>query len=165
MQIRAIPMDALSELVMLQLEKGGRAQLTVTGYSMRPMLRNRKDTVELVPVDGHRKPGDIILYRRENGQYVLHRIIALDGDGYICSGDNQAMREPVKDAQLLAVVDAFTRKGKRYTLDAPAYRVYTWLCVKCFFLRKYYIAFRRLAGRLLHKFKRSCSTQGGNNHG
>lgn len=165
MQTRVIPMEALSELVMLQLEKTGRARLTVTGYSMQPMLYYGRDTVELIPVSGRQKPGDIILYRRENGQYVLHRIIALTPEGYICSGDNQAMREPVKHEQLLAVVDGFIRKGKRYTLEAAGYRLYTWIWVNFFFLRKCYIAIRRPMGRLRKKIRRFCSKRGGNNNG
>lgn len=165
MQIRAIPMDTLSELVMLQLENGGRAQLTVTGCSMLPMLHHRRDTVELIPVVGSQKPGDIILYRRENGQYVLHRIIALSPEGYICSGDNQAMREPVAQEQLLAVVDGFTRKGKRYPLEHRGYRLYTWVWVKLFFLRGCYIAVRRLLGRMRNKLRKLCSKTGGKTNG
>lgn len=161
MQIRTIPMEELSELVMLQLEKGGRARLTVTGWSMQPLLYNRRDVVELVPVSGKQKPGDIILYRRENGQYVLHRIIALSQEGYICSGDNQAVREPVAHDQLLAVVDGFIRKGKSYTLNAPGYRLYATVWVKLFFLRKPYIAIRRRIGRLLSKMRRIRSKIGG----
>lgn len=157
MQIRTIPMEELSELVMLQLEKGGRAHLTVTGWSMMPLLYHRRDAVELIPVSGQQKAGDIIFYRRENGQYVLHRIIALTEDDYICCGDNQAERETVFHTQLLAVVDGFTRKGKRYTLRAPGYRLYTAVWVKLFPLRKFYIALRRHLGGIRSKFgKQSC---------
>lgn len=155
MQIRTIPMDELSELVMLQLENGGRARLTVTGCSMQPMLRHRRDTVMLIPVCDTQKPGDIVLYRRETGQYVLHRIIAKTRDAYICCGDNQAVRESVAPSQLLAVVDGFVRKGKTYTLDHPGYRIYTWVWVKLFFLRGAYIAVRRYFGRLRRKFRPS----------
>lgn len=154
MQIRTISMEELSELVMLQLEKGGRARLTVTGWSMMPLLYHRRDAVELIPVSGQQKAGDIILYRRENGQYVLHRIIALTEDGYICCGDNQAMRETVFHTQLLAVVDGFTRKGKRYTLHAPGYRLYTAVWVKLFPIRKYYISLRRYLGGIRRRLKK-----------
>lgn len=154
MQIRTIPMEELSELVLLQLEKSGKARLTVTGCSMQPMLYHRRDVVELVPVGDRQRAGDIILYRRESGQYVLHRIIACTESGYICCGDNQAMREAITHDQLLAVVERFTRKGKRYTLDAPGYRLYTWVWVKLFPLRKYYIAVRRCLGRLRSKLRK-----------
>ena len=154
MQTRTIPMEELAELVMLQLEKGGRAWLTVTGWSMMPLLYHRRDAVELIPVSPQQKAGDIIFYRRENGQYVLHRIIAVTEDSYVCCGDNQAERETVLHTQLLAVVDGFTRKGKRYALTAPGYRLYTAVWVKLFPLRKYYIALRRCLGRIRIKLKK-----------
>lgn len=147
-------MEALSELIMLQLEKGGRARLTVTGSSMMPLLYSRRDSVELVPVTGQQNVGAVILYRRENGQYVLHRIIKATGEGYLCCGDNQAMREPVTHPQLLAVMDSFTRKGKHYTLDNTGYRLYTAVWVGLFPLRKGYIAVRRVLGRLRSVLRR-----------
>lgn len=161
MQIRTIPMEALSELVLLQLENGGKARLTVTGCSMQPMLYHRRDAVELKPVESRQRPGDVILYRRENGQFVLHRIIGETPEGYICCGDNQYMREQVAHTQLLAVVEGFTRKGKRYTTEALGYRLYTWVWVKLFFLRKYYIPIRRYLGRIRSKLRRRTLKNGG----
>lgn len=154
LQRRMIPMEALSELILLQLEKGGRANLTVTGSSMYPMLRNCADSVELIPVTGRQKKGDIILYRRDNGQYILHRIIALTEEGYICCGDNQAEKEPVRQDQLLAAVEGFTRKGKVYTLGDPGYRLYTALWVGLFPVRRYLLALRRRLGRLRRRITR-----------
>ena len=45
---RRLPMEQLAQLITLQLESGGRANLTVTGSSMLPMLRNGVDAVELI---------------------------------------------------------------------------------------------------------------------
>ncbi len=153
MDKREIPMQSLMQLLQLQLEEGGRANLTVTGFSMHPLLRSRRDSVVLVPA-GKQKKGDIILYRRESGQFVLHRIIRIEKDTYICSGDNQAMREPVTQEQILAVVDGFTRKGKVYDIGHPGYRVYTWAWVELFCLRKYYLFTRRLFARWIRKYIR-----------
>lgn len=147
----ALPMDQLYALIAVQLQEGGRASLTVTGYSMEPMLRHRRDSVELIPISGYGKRGDVILYRRENGDYILHRVIRADGENYICCGDNQYMREKVSHRQLLAVVDGFTRKGKRYTLSHAGYRLYTALWVGLFPLRGAYITLRRILGRLCKK--------------
>lgn len=146
MDKQVIPMESLVQLLQVQLEEGGRASLAVTGYSMHPLLRNRRDSVALIPA-GNQKKGDIILYRRENGQFVLHRIIAVEQQHYICSGDNQVMREPVTREQILAVVDGFTRKGKTYRTDHPGYRIYTWVWVELFCLRKYYLIIRRYLAR------------------
>ena len=149
--MQKMPMESLIELILLQLEKGGQANLTVTGNSMHPMLRAKKDSVTLVPANGNHKKGDVLLYRRENGQYVLHRVIGITEAGYICSGDNQVMREPVTQVQVLAKVSGFSRKGKYYCIEHAGYRIYTLLCVRLFFLRKPYLFIRRCAGRLCRR--------------
>lgn len=153
MQTRLIPMRELAQILSLQLEKGGQAKLTVTGCSMVPMLYGYRDWVMLVPADAPCKRGDVILYQRENGQYVLHRIIALSGQDYICSGDNQAMREPVSREQVMAVVESFCRKGKRYTGKAVSYRIYKWIWVNLFCFRKPYIFVRRKLGQIRKKLR------------
>ena len=151
MQTVVVSMESLAEIIELQLKNGGRANLTVTGSSMVPMLCNRRDSVSLVPAAGQEKTGDVILYRRKNGQYILHRIIAQAGKGYVCCGDNQYERESVAREQLIAVVDGFVRNKKEYTLEHKGYRFYTTLCVKLFFMRKIYITLRRSLGRLRRK--------------
>ena len=148
----AVPMADLAQVIALQLDNGGRATITVTGVSMLPMLRNRKDSVTLIPA-GKQGQGDVIFYRRENGQYVLHRIIRETSEGYLCSGDNQYELEPVKPAQVIAVVDSFVRKGKTYDGSHRGYQLYTAAWVKLFFLRRPYIALRRRIGRLLWRLK------------
>lgn len=154
MQTVTVPMESLAEIISLQLDTGGKANLTVTGSSMLPMLHDRKDSVTLVPADGKQQKGDVILYRRENGRYILHRIIDADQDGYICCGDNQAVKEPVSRERVIAVVDGFTRKGRVYTTAAAGYRLYTALWVGLFPLRPYYIKLRRRIGRLRRKIQK-----------
>lgn len=146
-----ISMEDVAHLVQVQLTSGGIAQLNVTGYSMMPLLRHRRDRVQLAPVTGEEKAGDVVFYRRENGKYILHRIIRVSPDGYICCGDNQAEKEEVSRQQLIAVMTAFTRKGKRYPITCLGYRVYTALWVKLFWLRPAYIFLRRRLGRWAHK--------------
>lgn len=147
MQIKRLPMEALSELLMLQLASDGTARLSVTGYSMMPMLRDRKDSVALRKAEGLLKKGDIIFYRRENGSFVLHRIIRLKDGGYICCGDNQAETEPVSQEQVFAVVTGYFRQEKQRSLKNPAYLLYKALWVGLFPLRKYYIRIRRRLGK------------------
>lgn len=148
-----LPVEQVAQLVQVQLEKGGIAQLNVTGYSMMPLLHHRRDRVQLAPITGDEKVGDVIFYRRENGMYVLHRIIGLNRDGYICCGDNQAEKETVSPKQLLAVMTAFTRKGKTYRVTHLGYQAYTAVWVKLFWLRPGYILLRRWIGRWTRKRK------------
>lgn len=149
-----VPMESLVQVILMQLETAKKASLTVTGYSMRPMLRQLKDSVILGPVDGKLKQGDIALYLRDNGRYVLHRVIRLNGDGYLFCGDNQAELEPVRQDQLIAVVTGYTKNGQPRSLDRTGYRLYSFAMVKLFRLRKCYIWLRRRLGRLRSRRRR-----------
>lgn len=155
MQTVQIPMEELMKVVQLQLSTAGRANLAVTGCSMLPMLRQGRDQVILTPVNGDLKPGDIALYQRENGMYVLHRVIRVTANGYRFCGDNQAQLETVTREQLKAVVAGYIRKGKEYRGNGLGDRLYRWCQVHLFGTRTYYIALRRKLGRLRQRlFKR-----------
>ena len=91
------------------------------GISMLPMLRQGLDSVVLSPVPGKLKKYDLPLYQRENGKYILHRIIGA-GTTYTCMGDNQFVEEPgIRQEQLLAVVTGFYRGETYHSVDEPAY--------------------------------------------
>jgi phage repressor protein C with HTH and peptisase S24 domain len=151
MQTVTMPMETLAELIQVQLDNGGKANLTVTGNSMRPMLTNRRDSVTLVRTDKY-TVGQIPLFRRDDGAYVLHRIIEVTEDGYICCGDNQAIREPVREDQMVAVVAEFVKNGKHHTVEQPLYRFYSAVWMKLFPIRKLYYRGRRFLGRIRRKF-------------
>ena len=151
METVKVPMESLYEVILLQLQNGGKATLVVTGVSMKPMLIEHRDSVLLTPVTEKPKPGDIFLYRRESGTFVLHRLVGIMPEGYLFCGDNQCVREKVTQDQLLAIVSGFTRKGKQYSLKNPLYRLYVFMCVRLFFLRRTYIRLRRRTGRLCRK--------------
>lgn len=151
MKMVRVPMESLIEVILLQLETAKHANLTVTGCSMLPMLRQYRDAVQLIPIEGKLKPGDIALYRRDSGRYVLHRVIKITGEEYLFCGDNQATLEPVRQEQLIASVTGFTKYGKRHNINEPLYRLYCHAWVNLFFLRKYYIWLRRRIGRLYNR--------------
>ena len=98
-------LDALMPLIRERLEAGQTVRFSPMGISMLPMLRQGKDSVVLSPVPEKLKKYDLPLYRRPDGQYVLHRIAEV-GDTYTCIGDNQFRMEPgVEHGQILALVD------------------------------------------------------------
>ena len=92
------------------------------GESMLPLIRQGEDGVYLcAPKDLRRK--DVCLYRRENGQFVLHRLIKLEKDGTLSfRGDNQSVIERgiPRDA-VLARVSAVLKGQKRIS---PKGRIY-----------------------------------------
>lgn len=151
----AIPMEELAPLLQQQMAAGGSAVLTVTGYSMMPMLHHRRDTVVLEEVKRPLQKGDIALYRRDNGAYILHRILRKKGDTYICCGDNQLRTEKVEARQLIAVVTEFTRKGRHHTVADKSYRFYQTLWVTLHPLRWLYLIPRRGLGMLRAAIRRA----------
>ena len=119
----------LSDLIDIIIEKlnmGGTVTFTPHGESMKPMLRDGQDVVVLKKPSGRLRIYDIPLYRRQDGSFVLHRVIDYDNDGsYVLCGDNQFRREHgIKDSDVIAVVTAFCRKGKPYSMDSVPYRLY-----------------------------------------
>ena len=95
------------------IEEGKDVSVTVTGGSMTPFLIHRRDSVILSPAGDVRR-GDVVLYRRDCGTYVLHRIIRRAADGtYVLCGDAQTVVEKgVRRDQIFAVVTAVRRKGE-----------------------------------------------------
>jgi len=154
MQVASIPMESLAELLQLQLDTGGRARLVVTGDSMHPTLRHRKDVVYLAPITRELGRGDLILYRRASGQYILHRIVSRPKDGkFICCGDNQWQKEPVERTQAIAIVNGFVRRGKEYSVTHFGYRCWVGFWVILFPLRYPILGTRRFLGRVRRKFR------------
>ena len=87
--------------------------LVISGGSMTPFLVHRRDTVYLSKVDRQLKRGDMVLYQRDNGRYVLHRVLRADGDVFTMIGDAQTQPEPdIRRDQILALVTAVRRKDK-----------------------------------------------------
>lgn len=129
------------------LSQGGSVELTVTGNSMRPMLFDRRSRVRLAAARELRR-GDIPLYRRDNGSYVLHRIVAEQGGCYTCCGDGQWRLEPgVRRDQIAAVVTHFDRKGRWSACGGLWYGLYwrVWVAAR---------PLRRLVFGGAHRIKR-----------
>ncbi|MBQ0050064.1 MAG: S24/S26 family peptidase [Bacteroidales bacterium] len=85
-QRRELPNDAFLGMVRDYLHQGHTATIWVKGYSMRPFLEHMRDKVQLKPVDELRDY-DAVLAEIRPGHYVLHRIIAIDGDNITLMGD------------------------------------------------------------------------------
>ena len=70
------------------LKDGSAIQLKPQGYSMYPLFHPGRDEaiIEAYPIDQLRR-GDVILYRRDQGILVLHRICRITSDGFYLVGD------------------------------------------------------------------------------
>jgi hypothetical protein len=130
--------DELMVLVRERLASGNKVRyLPFAGVSMLPMLRQKKDTVELAPLPEKLKKYDLPVYRYPSGKYVMHRVVAVKDDHYVCLGDNTMEYETIYPEMLIGVVSAFKRGEKRIEVDNWGYRLYSRVWVAIFPLRKF----------------------------
>jgi hypothetical protein len=111
-----------------ELQRHGVLVYTNVGYSMMPLLRQRRDLVEIVKKQpGRCKKYDVVLYKR-TGKYILHRILKVLPDSYVIVGDHNYVREHnVKDDQIIGVLAAVVRDGRRIPVNDWRYRLYVHL--------------------------------------
>ena len=141
-QYVGVPLELLEPIMSECFTQGQEVVLTVTGNSMSPFVLDKRDQVVLAACDPSTlQPGDVPLFRRANGKYVLHRIVERD-DGTSCIrwgeeqmlpshcdslcytmlGDAQWQEEPnIAPEQIVACAKAFIRRGKRWECDSEVY--------------------------------------------
>jgi len=96
-----------------QLVRDGKSvTFTPGGVSMRPFIEGGKDSVLLVRPE-HLSVGDIILAEVSDERYVLHRLIALEGDQVTLMGDGNLRGEEhcTRDKVLAKVREIRSPKG------------------------------------------------------
>ncbi len=144
MEKKQVRLEELLPVIAETLAAGGTVRLPITGTSMLPLLAAGRDTVVLAPVHGPLQTYDLPLYRRENGAFVLHRVVHVEKDGtYTCCGDNQWVKEPgIQKDQLIGVTARICRKGKEFPVTAKRYRLYVRLWAMLFPVRRYLVALR-----------------------
>lgn len=133
-----IQMNEMVPLIEEILLSGGTAEITVTGNSMYPMLKHRKSQVRLA-MPHELRVGDLPLYRRDNGAYILHRIVNITNDRhsneitYTCCGDHQwHLEKGIRRDQIIAVVTDFQRTERRISCSHPFYCLYYrfWIAIR-----------------------------------
>lgn len=128
-RIIILSLEELSPILSHLLEQGRTVTIQVTGTSMLPLWMHRRDQVVLGHcAEGCLKKGDIVLYRRENGQYVLHRIMKLyDREMSLCGDAQSKLEKNVPVDAVIAKVVKICRKGKWFSCDHKGYLLYVYL--------------------------------------
>lgn len=117
-------LNNLMPLFRERLAAGQKIQFSPRGVSMLPMLRQGLDSVILSPVPEKLQKYDLPLYQRDDGKYILHRVVRVE-DTYTCIGDNQFIYEHgLRHDQMIALVTAFTRGEREISVKNPGYRLY-----------------------------------------
>ncbi len=122
-----VSLTELAPLIVDRLNAGESIEIIVTGNSMFPLFFNERDSVKLVKADRLKKK-QIAFYKRDNGQYILHRIIKIKGEEFYCVGDNQTEIEgPLRRDQFIGIVTHYVRKGKRRSVKCLFHRIYAFI--------------------------------------
>ena len=132
------------------LREGHReVSVPVAGSSMSPFLHHG-DTVYLDPVEAPPKKGDIVLFTRPSGQYILHRVARVNPDGsYVMLGDAQTRRERIESvASIHGIAVSALHQGQMLTPASPRWRFFgtVWQHVvplRPFFMRSWKIIARK----------------------
>lgn len=123
-----------SSAILSILNEGHNLKIPLSGRSMFPLIAGGRDEAVISTVLGKRlKRGDIVLYVREDGTHVLHRIHHIKNDDFFILGDAHTCIEgPIKKEKVMAVAEAVIRKDKTILCSRFDYRMISaiWLLVR-----------------------------------
>ncbi len=138
-----------------QLEKDGYVMMLSVGDSMEPMLHQRCEQLLIEKANRELKNGDVVLYKRESGQYVLHRIVRNKKDTFVIRGDNRFNNEIVPKKWIIGILKGFYKDDSFIDCEENAeYRLYV-KTLKIKYPFKYVsMRFISIFKRILFKIKR-----------
>ena len=118
----------------------------ISGTSMLPLLKQGKSLVWLRATgEKQLEKGDVVLYKKNDGTLVLHRIIGREKDTYLLLGDHSYNRlERVEEKDIIAIAENFYINGKFIKKTALWYRIYLKIWTGNLKLRRILLAILRL---------------------
>ena len=128
------------------LREGREVHFTPSGVSMRPFIEGGRDSVTLERPQ-EVKVGDILLCRVAPDRFVLHRLIAIDGDTLMLMGDGNLMgTEGCSKADVIGRVISITRPNGRSHKPGRGRWWYRLLPVRKWLLKAYRKKLKWLGG-------------------
>lgn len=113
------------------LREGNIIRIKPQGYSMYPLFIPGRDEALIQQAESETcHKNDIVLYRRDQGILVLHRICKITPQGFYMIGDNQYEVEgPLHPDQIIGKLIAINRNSKEFSVKNPFYKLYSslWL--------------------------------------
>jgi len=133
----------LPEIVKM-MDEGHTVTLRLRGFSMRPFLEDNRDKALLTKAKNP-KVGDPVLAEIEPKHFVLHRIVAINGNEVTLRGDGNLGVEHCRLEDVKGSVIGFYRKGraKMDRTDGWKWKTYSWFWMRLLPLRRYLLAFYR----------------------
>ena len=140
------------------LQKDGYIIYTNVGVSMMPLLRQKRDVIEIRRKEpGRCKKYDVVLYKRKN-RYILHRIVKVLPNGYYIVGDHcTQLEKDIKDENILGIMTRIIRNGKTITPENIWYKLYVHIWCDFYPIRFFLLRIKKLLYRCLSYVKRRVS--------
>lgn len=146
-----------------ELCKHGKIVYSNVGNSMMPLIRQGRDVMIIERPrswDAFDRKGSVIkkckrldvpLYLRDNGVYVLHRVLKVRKQDYVLCGDNRYSKEyGITDRQIIGLMTGVIRNGREISVNNIGYRIYAHIWCDCFLLRACFLK----AGRWISSRRR-----------
>lgn len=128
------------------LNKDNELFFTNVGYSMYPLIKEREDILHIVKTNEFKK-GDILLYKSNVDHYVLHRLLKIKKDQYICAGDyNYFKDQPITKEQILGKLITIKKKDGKIIDLSKDKKARKWWYTNFFYIK----AFFQMVGKVLH---------------
>ena len=140
MKTVVLPNEEFIPYVISELEavKGKTVTLPVSGRSMRPFLHETGDKA-LLTISEQVSVGDVVLAEISPKRFVLHRVIAINGQQVTLRGDGNLNNEYCTISNVKATALGFYRKG-RSKLDSTQdckWQIYSWIWTHLYPVRRY----------------------------
>ena len=141
------------------LDEKGYLVYTNVGTSMLPLLRERRDIIEIRPLPYRAQKYDVVLYRISD-KYILHRVLKVRPHDYVICGDHNIRREyGITDDQILGVMTRVIRDGKPIYPTDWKYKLYVHLWCDFYHVRAAILyakmVFRAVVQRLKRLFRKA----------
>lgn len=133
---KSVSLSDIYDVMTEMLDSGGTVNFNPNGTSMLPTISNHGDRVVIKKMNRRLKKYELPLYRRSDGQFVLHRVVRVYENSYGMCGDNQwNIEKGITDSNIVGVVIQINHKGKIIDVNNKFYRLYVFLWVNAMPLR------------------------------
>lgn len=86
------------------LSSCGYIVYTNVGVIMMPLIRQRRDVIEIRPLSGRAHKYDVVLYN-SRGEYILHQVLKVRPNDYVfCDDHNVYPQYAITDDMILGII-------------------------------------------------------------
>lgn len=147
--LRVVDTQAYISMLCDIVEQGREVPLNISGSSMSPFLIHQRDAVMLSRITSPPQKGDIVLFCREDGSFVVHRVRKVCEKGYYMIGDGQTGSEgPVPVDRLRAIVTKVRRKGDWMGSNSLMWRFFASVWLQVIPLRRLFVRLWQIIERI-----------------